>query len=112
MGGSLMKNIGFAEILKMDELVDYQEGRVISRTLAQLSQVTLTLFSISQGEGISAHTAPGDALVQVLDGEAEITIGGKNFNVKAGESIVMPKGVPHALEARKSFKFLLTVVKP
>lgn len=112
MDGSLMKNIGFAEILKMGELVDYQEGKVISRTLAQRPQVTLTLFSISRGEGISAHTATGDALVQVLDGEAEITIGGQTFNVKAGESIVMPKGLPHALEARQSFKFLLTVVKP
>lgn len=111
MESSMMKNIGFAEVLKIDELVDYQEGRVISRTLAQLPQVTLTLFSISQGEGISAHTAPGDALVQVLDGEAEITIGGQVFNVKAGESIVMPKGVSHALEARQSFKMLLTVIK-
>lgn len=111
MADSIMKNIGFAEVLKMDELVDYQEGRVISRTLAQLPQVTLTLFSISQGEGISAHTAPGDALVQILDGEAEITIGGQTFNVKAGASIVMPRGVPHALEARNNFKMLLTVVK-
>lgn len=112
MEGNLMKNIGYAEVVRMSELVDYQEGRVISRTLAQLPQVTLTLFSISQGEGISAHTAPGDALVQVLDGEAEITIGGQVFNVQAGESLVMPKGVPHALEARRNFKFLLTVVKP
>ena len=111
MADSFMKNIGFAEVLKLDELVDYQENRVISRTLAQLPQVTLTLFSISQGEGISAHTAPGDALVQILDGEAEITIGGQTFKVKAGESVVMPKGVPHALEARKSFKMLLTVIK-
>ena len=111
MAGNLMKNIGFAEVLKMGELVDYQEGRVISRTLAQLPQVTLTLFSISRGEGISAHTAPGDALVQILDGEAEITIGGQTFKVKSGESIVMPRGVPHALEARESFKMLLTVIK-
>jgi quercetin dioxygenase-like cupin family protein len=111
MENSMMKNINFAEVVKMDQLVDYQEGRVISRTLAQLPQFTLTLFSISQGEGISAHTAPGDALVQILDGEAEITIGGQLFIVKAGECIVMPKGIPHALEARRSFKMLLTVVK-
>jgi quercetin dioxygenase-like cupin family protein len=111
MEGSMMKNIGFAEVIKLEGLVDYQEGRVISRTLAQQPQITLTLFSISRGEGISAHTAPGAALVQILDGEAEITIGGQVFNVKAGESIVMPKGVPHALEARQSFKMLLTVVK-
>ena len=106
-----MKNIDFAEVINMGQLVDYQEGRVISRTLAQQPQFTLTLFSISQGEGISTHTAPGDALVQILDGEAEITIGGKLFNVKAGECIVMPKGIPHALEARSSFKMLLTVIK-
>ncbi|MDD4238643.1 MAG: cupin domain-containing protein [Desulfotomaculaceae bacterium] len=111
MAGKIMKNIGFAEVLKLEELVDYQDGRVISRTLSQVPQVTVTLFAISLGEGISSHTAPGDALVQVLDGEAEITIGGNTYNVKAGESIVMPEGVAHALEARQQFKMLLTLIK-
>lgn len=111
MSGKTMKNIGISEVLKLEELVDYQEGRVISRTLSQIPQVSVTLFAISQGEGISAHTAPGDALVQVLDGEAEITIGENTYNVKAGESIVMPEGVPHALEARRQFKMLLTLIK-
>ena len=112
MEDRLMKNIGFAENLKLDELVDYQEGRVVSRTLAQLPQVGLTLFSISQGEGISAHTSPGDALVQILDGAARITIAEQTFNVQEGESIVLPKGVPHALDADENFKFPLTVIKP
>ena len=104
MESSLVKNIGFAEAIKMDQLVDYQEGRVISRTLAQQPQFTLTLFSISQGEGISAHTASGDALVQILDGEAEIAIGDQHFNVKAGECIVMPRSIHHALDAGAALK--------
>lgn len=111
MSGRVMKNIGISEVLKLDELVDYQEGRVVSRTLSQVPQVTVTLFAISKGEGISGHMAPGDALVQVLDGEAEITIGENTYNVKAGESIVMPEGVSHALEARQQFKMLLTLIK-
>ncbi|NLJ75903.1 MAG: cupin domain-containing protein [Peptococcaceae bacterium] len=112
MEDRLMKNIGFAETLRLGELVDYQEGRVVSRTLAQLPQVGLTLFSISRGEGISAHTSPGDALVQILDGVARITIGEQTFNVQQGQSIVLPSGVPHALDADENFKFLLTVIKP
>lgn len=111
MSGKIMKNIAFAEVLKLEELVDYQEGSVVSRTLAQVPQASVTLFAFSQGEGISAHTAPGDALVQVLDGEAEVTIGENTYNVKAGESIVMPAGIAHALEARRQFKMLLTLIK-
>ncbi|MCL6558296.1 MAG: cupin domain-containing protein [Firmicutes bacterium] len=107
----LMKNIEFSKVLKLEELVDYQEGRVISRTLAQLPQANITLFALAQGEGISTHTTAGDAMVQILDGEAEITIGEQTFTVKAGETIVMPQDVPHALEARNRFKMLLTVIK-
>lgn len=111
MAGKSMKNINFSEVVKLEELVDYQDGRVVSRTLSQVPEVSVTLFALSQGEGISAHSAPGDALVQVLDGEAEITIGGNTYYVKAGESIVMPEGVAHGLEARRQFKMLLTLVK-
>ncbi|MGI6492231.1 MAG: cupin domain-containing protein [Peptococcaceae bacterium] len=109
--GKKIKNINPSEVVKLEELVDYREGQVISRTLAQIPQVSVTLFALSKGEGISAHTTPGDALVQVLDGEAEITIGEKIYNVKAGESIVMPEGISHGLEARQQFKMLLTVIK-
>lgn len=107
----LMKNIDFSKVLDLDEMVSYQEGQVVSRTIAQLPTVSITLFALSQGEGISSHTAPGDAMVQIMDGEAEITIGGEVLTVKAGETVVMPADIPHALEAKKAFKMLLTVVK-
>lgn len=107
----LMKNIEFSKPLKLEELVSYREGQVISRTIAQLPQVNITLFALYKGEGISTHTTSGDAMVQVLDGEAEITIGEKVIVVKAGETVIMPSDVPHALEAREAFKMLLTVVK-
>ncbi len=107
----LMKNIEFSKVLVLKDLVGYQEGQVVSRTIAQLPTVSITLFCFSRGEGISAHSAPGDAMVQVLEGEAEITIGGQVLTVGEGEAVVMPADVPHALEARKAFKMLLTVVK-
>lgn len=107
----LMKNIEFSAALNLKELVGYQEGQVISRTLAQLPWVNITLFALYKGEGISTHTTSGDAMVQILDGEAEITIGDKVLTVKSGETVIMPSDVPHALEAREGFKMLLTVVK-
>ncbi len=107
----LMKNIDFSTSLNLKELVSYQEGQVISRTLAQLPWVNITLFALYKGEGISTHTTSGDAMVQVLAGEAQITIGDKALVVKSGETVIMPSDVPHSLEARESFKMLLTVVK-
>lgn len=107
----IMKNIEFAVPLRLVDLIDYQEGQVISKTLAQFPGVNVTLFSLAQGEGISSHASPGDAMVQILDGEAEITIGDKLVVVKAGETVIMPANVPHGLEARVKFKMLLTVVK-
>ena len=93
------------------DLVDYQEGRVVSRTFAQNNAMSLTLFAFDSGEGLSTHTASGDAFVQILDGEAAITIGGDRVIVKTGEVVVMPAKVPHALQAETKFKMLLTVVK-
>ena len=107
----LLKNVNFSEVIRLTDLVDYQEGRVVSRTLAQPPYMSLTLFAFARGEGISAHSASGDALVQVLDGEALITIGDEKFTVGSGESVVMPAGTPHALDAPTPFKMLLTVVK-
>jgi quercetin dioxygenase-like cupin family protein len=106
-----LKNISVAEPLTLVDLVDYQEGRVVSRTFVQNQVMSLTLFAFDQGEGLSTHTAAGDAFVQILDGDAHITIGGKDVTVKAGEVVVMPANVPHSLEARKRFKMLLVVVK-
>jgi len=106
-----IKNITFAEPQGLADLVDYESGRVVSRTFAQTKVMSLTLFAFDQGEGISSHSAAGDAFVQVLDGEASITIGEKDVLVKAGQVVVMPAGIPHALDARQRFKMLLVVVK-
>lgn len=104
------RNIAFSQPLNIAELVDYQEGTIVSRTLAQGKNLSITLFAFAQGEEISAHSSPGDALVQVLEGEAEITIGDQKMDVKAGQVVVMPAGIPHALYAKKPFKMLLIVV--
>lgn len=97
--------------MPLTELVDYEEGRVVSRTLAQNSGVSLTLFAFDAGEGLSTHSSPGDALAYILDGESIITIDGEETAVGAGEAIVMPANIPHAVEARQPFKMLLAVVK-
>ena len=107
----LIKNIDKSTVLDFADLVTYQEGQVVSRTLAQNNALSLTLFAFPIGEGISAHTVPADALVQVLDGEAKVTIDGQEYRVGAGQAIVMPQGKPHALDAEKPFKMLLVVVK-
>jgi quercetin dioxygenase-like cupin family protein len=107
----LMKNIEFSKVLDLKNLITYQEGQVLSRTIGQIPNANITLFSLDKGEGISTHVTSGDAMVQILDGEAEITIGDEVFNVKAGETIIMPSDIPHGLEARERFKMLLTVIK-
>lgn len=108
---SYIKNIVAAEPIVLNNLVDYQEGRVVSRTLAQTPSLSLTIFAFDREEGLSSHTAAGDAFVQVLDGEARITVGDKEVTVKQGEVVVMPAGIPHALHASERFKMLLVVVK-
>ena len=107
----LIKNIEFSKVLKLNDLISYQEGQVISRTIAQTQSANITLFSLDEGEGISTHVTSGDAMVQILDGTAEITIGDNIFTVKAGETIIMPSDIPHGLEARERFQMLLTVIK-
>ncbi len=109
--GRFIKNIPFSEPQVLVDLVDYEEGRVVSRTFAQNTVMSLTLFAFDKGEGLSTHTAAGDAFVQVLDGEASITIGEKQIVVKAGEVVAMPANVPHALHAVQRFKMLLVVIK-
>ena len=112
MTNKTMKNIDMASPLSLPALVTYQEGQIVSRTLVQNRAVSLTLFAFDTGEEISSHESKGDAMVQVLDGTAKITIGGTVYQLKAGETVVMPAGVPHALEAIEPFKMLLTVVFP
>jgi quercetin dioxygenase-like cupin family protein len=111
MTGKFIKNVAFSEPLVLSDLVDYQEGRVVSRTFAQNTTMSLTLFAFDRGEGLSTHTAAGDAFVHILDGEAAITIGGQEVVVKAGEVVAMPADVPHSLQAVHRFKMLLVVVK-
>ena len=108
----LIKNITKNEVLTTTELIEYSEQKVVSRTLAQNDYLTLTLFAFAAGEGISSHASTGDAMIQVLDGEAQITIGSEKFNLGTGQMIIMPANIPHAVDAVKPFKMLLTVVKP
>ena len=107
----LIKNIPFSEAVDIEKLVDYEEGRVVSRTLAQKPAVGITLFAFDKGEGVSAHSAPGDAMVQILDGEALIHVGDKEIKASKGHVVVMPADIPHALHAITPFKMILTVVK-
>jgi quercetin dioxygenase-like cupin family protein len=110
MANHLIKNIDFSTVLEMTSLVDYREGQVVSRTLSQGKASSMTLFAFDQGEEISSHSSSGDALVYVLDGTSKITIGDEVFEVKKGETIVMPAGIPHALEAIEQFKMMLVVI--
>ena len=91
--------------------VEYAEGSVVSREILRNNAGTLTLFAFDAGQGLSEHTAPFDATVTILDGEAEILLGGTPHIVKAGEMLIMPAGVPHALNAKQRFKMLLTMIR-
>ena len=106
-----IKNITFSDVHNLAELVDFEEGRVVSRTFAQNPSLSITLFAFDKGEGVSTHTAPGDAMLQVLDGEAAVNINGKEMTVRAGQVVVMPANVPHSVTGIVRFKMLLTVVK-
>ncbi len=92
-------------------LVEYQEASVVSRTLIDKKAGTVTLFAFDEGQGLSEHTAPFDALVYVFDGEADVVISGKAVRLKAGEVTVMPAGKPHALKAVSRFKMMLVMVR-
>ena len=92
-------------------MVGYQKEAVVSKTIIEKKTGTVTLFAFGEGQGLSEHTAPFDALVQVLDGEVEIKIAGQPFDLKTGEIIVMPANKPHALKAVKAFKMLLTMIR-
>jgi len=100
-----------AEVNRLVDLVAYQAGSVVSRTIIDKKAGTITLFSFDEGQGLSEHTAPFDALVHLLDGEAEIIISGKAFHIREGEMIIMPANQPHALKAVKRFKMLLTMIR-
>ncbi|MBP2028729.1 quercetin dioxygenase-like cupin family protein [Acetoanaerobium pronyense] len=107
-----INHMPMGEVFKMAEQIDYEENKVASITLVKQSNLIVTLFSLYEGEEIGGHSSTGDAMVYILDGVAEITIGEDVHTVSKGEHIIMPANIRHALKAAKSFKMLLTVVKP
>lgn len=110
MEKTLIKNISKSEVLTLKEEVAYQQGQVVSKTLAQNDAVSVTLFSFDKGEEISTHASGGDAFVTCLDGVGEITIDGVKYELHEGESIIMPAGHPHAVFGKEQFKMLLVVI--
>jgi len=100
-----------AESVCLADLVNYQEGAVVSRALVNRATGTVTLFAFDESQGLSEHTAPFDAVAHLLEGEAEITISGKPLRVTAGEAVLMPANQPHSLKAISRFKMLLTMIR-
>lgn len=100
-----------SQVLKLTDLVSYQEGSVVSRQIAKAEGGNVTLFAFDAGQELSEHTAPFDALVHILDGEAEARISGVSHTLTAGQAIVMPANEPHALKALTPFKMLLTMIR-
>ena len=95
----------------LEQFVDYADGSVVSKTLLKKEIGNITLFAFDKGQGLSEHTAPFDAVVYILDGKAEITIGGQPQNVSAGEMLIMPANIAHALQAKAPFKMLLVMIR-
>ena len=105
-----VKNIDASKVLKMEDEITYQKGQVVSKTLVQNKNVSITLFSFDKGEEISSHDSDGDAIVTVLDGTGKFTVGEEIFILTKGETLVMPNNVPHAVYGEEQFKMLLTVI--
>lgn len=106
------KGLAAGQKWTVTSLVSYQPGSVVSRTLISEKAGTVTLFAFDEGEGLSEHTAPYDALLHLLEGEAKVTISGKMSKLEQGDAIILPAGKPHALRAVKKFKMLLTMIRP
>ena len=101
----------FGQAASLNNLVEYQQKAIVSRTLIDKKAGTITLFTFDQGQSLSEHTAPFDALVYIFDGEAEITIAKKKHQLKCGDMIIMPANKPHALKANKPFKMMLVMIR-
>jgi quercetin dioxygenase-like cupin family protein len=99
------------KVISLVDMATYQKDAVVSKTIIEKATGTVTLFAFDRGQGLSEHTAPFDAMVQVLDGEVKITISGKPYHLKQGDMIIMPANEPHALSAVNSFKMLLTMIR-
>jgi quercetin dioxygenase-like cupin family protein len=98
-------------VMNIQDMIDYQDGSIVSRTLIEKPTGTVTLFAFSAGQGLSEHTAPFDALVHIVDGAAEIIISGKKYELRSGEMIIMPANEPHALNANEKFKMILIMIR-
>ncbi len=105
------RELPVAEAIRLGDLVNYQEGSVVSRTLVNRATGTITLFAFEDGQGLSEHTAPFDALAHLLEGQAEIVVSGKPLSTKAGDVVLMPANQPHSLKAITKFKMLLTMIR-
>lgn len=106
-----MTEFSTPKIENLKELIDYQDDSVVSREIIRKSTGTITLFAFDKSQGLSEHTAPFDAMVQILDGEAEITISGKAYHLKEGQMIILPVNEVHALKAISKFKMLLVMIR-
>lgn len=100
-----------AEVLQLLSMVDYKDGSVVSQQITMADAGTVTLFAFDEGKSLAEHTSPFDALVHILEGEAELTLSGKSYTLKKGDAIIMPGGSPHALMATKKFKMILTMIR-
>ena len=110
-GSAENRGLPAGEQVAVEGLVEYAEGAIVSRTIAKNEAGTITLFAFDAGQELSEHSAPFDAFVHVLDGEVELIIGGKTVTASAGELVIMPADVPHAVKAPKRFKMILTMLR-
>jgi quercetin dioxygenase-like cupin family protein len=108
---SKLRGFSAAKVAKAADLVNYQDGAVVSREIVKKPTGSVTIFAFDEGQGLSEHTAPFDALVQMVEGDAEIMISGQPQQLQGGEMILMPAGQPHALKALKRFKMILTMIR-
>lgn len=104
-------DVCLAKSKKLADLVEYSQDSIVSKTILDKSAGTITLFAFDKGQKLSEHTAPYDAVVQILDGSGQLTIDGKNKQVSAGQIIIMPANIPHAVTANEKFKMLLTMIR-
>lgn len=110
--GGFIKKLPQAEVIDLRDIITVEEQQVSSLTLVQRPSLAMTLLSLDKGSSIGGHSSPGDAMVNILSGHVRITIADKEYNVMAGETIILPANIPHALYAEEAFQMLLTVVKP
>ncbi len=100
-----------SKVFSFDKSIDYSEGGIVSKTVLKKETGNISLFSFAKGEALSEHTAPFDAMIQVVDGRGEVIIGGKSFSLEAGQCIIMPANITHAVNAIEKFKMVLTMIR-